>query len=177
MQKDAKCQVMPPKFNYKTTSKSTTPNKFSCFPTVEEEGTEEILEESDNEDKNYEEETVSEKTPAIYSITEKKKNSFAIWQPFIPSNWQENSYQNLPAQPCWKFSLAPPCSSLDPTPTLGPPPATIWSPATPQIHPDQKTTQWQENQSPTRTWKQYREATDCCNYNWNKHWPKSSKMS
>jgi hypothetical protein len=90
MQKGAKQRMTPPKFNYNSTIKMPTAEQVSRFPTVEEEGTEEFLEESDIEDENHTEETASEDTPTICSITEKKKNSFAAWQPFIPSNWQGN---------------------------------------------------------------------------------------
>jgi hypothetical protein len=76
MQNDAKQRVMLPKFNFSSTIKTPTAEQISCLPTLEEEGTEEFLEESDIEDENHAEETISENTPTICSITEKKKNSF-----------------------------------------------------------------------------------------------------
>ncbi len=96
------------------------PEEFSCFPAVEEGGTEEFLDESDNADENYTEETSFENTPMICSITEARKNSpFATWQPFIPSNWQENSSQGSPAQLCWQSSSVQPCFSQEPSTKAG----------------------------------------------------------
>jgi hypothetical protein len=87
---DAKQRVMPQKFNYNSTIKMPTPEEFSYFPAVEEEGTGEFLDKSDNEDESYSEDTDSENTTTISSIAEARKNSpFAAWQPFIPSNWLE----------------------------------------------------------------------------------------
>jgi hypothetical protein len=97
----------------------SAPEKFSSFPAVEEE-TRKFLNESDDEDESYTEEFLNKRdaederytedagfkpTTMIGSLTEAKKNSpFAAWQPFIPSNWQDNSSQSLPAQPYWPFS-------------------------------------------------------------------------
>jgi hypothetical protein len=177
MQNDTKQRVTPPKFNYNSMIKMPTAEQISCSLMVDEAGTEEFLRESDNKDQNYAEETASENV----SITEEKKNSFAAWQPFIPSNWQENFYQNSPAQPCWQFSSEPPCSSLEPTPTIKWHPTTIWGlpissidllppeelikPTSPQIHPEKATKQWQDNQSTEWTWKPYKKAMRSCNYN------------
>jgi hypothetical protein len=71
-QEGAKRQVTPPKFNYNVTIKMPVPEEFSCFPAVEEGGTEEFLDKSD-EDKNYTEETGFENTPMFCSITEARK--------------------------------------------------------------------------------------------------------
>jgi hypothetical protein len=161
MQKYAKQQMTPPNFYYNSMIKIPTAEQISYSPTVEEEGTEEFLEESDNDKENYAEGTAFENTPTICSITEEKENSFAAWQPFIPSNWQGSFYQNSHAQPCWQFSSAPLCSSLEPTPTSGQTPMTTWSPAisvidhlppeetietSPRVHPDKATTPGQDNQ-------------------------------
>jgi hypothetical protein len=120
--------MTPPHFNYNSMIKMPMAEQISYSPTVEEEGTEEFLEESDNEEENYAEGTTFKNTPMICSITEKKKNSFTAWPPFIPRNWQGSFYQNLPAQPSWQFSSAPQCSSLEPTPTAGRTPTTTWGP-------------------------------------------------
>jgi len=101
----AKQRVMPQKFNYNSTIKMPAPDEFSCFPTEEGEGTGEFLDKSDDEDESYTEETDCENTTFISSMVEARKHStFAAWRPFVPSNWQENSSQSLPAQHCWQSS-------------------------------------------------------------------------
>jgi hypothetical protein len=106
------------KFTYNLMIKMQTTEAFSYFPAMEEGGTGEFSDESDDEDKSDTVETECDNTPIISSITEARKNSpLAAWQPFIPSNWQENSSQSSPAQPCWPFSYSPLCSSTRPPAT------------------------------------------------------------
>jgi hypothetical protein len=69
MPTDAKPLVTPPKFNYNLTIKNTTAEKFSCFPTAEEERTDEFLKVSKNQDQTDTEETASENLQSICSIT------------------------------------------------------------------------------------------------------------
>jgi len=107
MPTDAEPRVTPPKFNYNLTIKNTTAEKFSCFPTAEEERTDEFLKVSKNQDQTNTEETASENFQSICSITKNKNNPFAAWRPFIP-NPQEPVYQSSPAQPWWQVSSAPP---------------------------------------------------------------------
>jgi hypothetical protein len=106
--------VTPIKFNYNLMIKLPAPEKFSCFAAVEEEGAEEFLDKNNNRDKKSTEETGLGTTTAISSITSVRENSpFAAWRPFIPSNWQDNSSQNLPAQPYWQLFSAQPCFSQE----------------------------------------------------------------
>jgi hypothetical protein len=114
MQTEAK-QKMPQKFNPNLTREKSAAEKFSCFPTIEEEGaskfsdTEETQSEIDTEEAELE-------TPlqGLYSITEDRRNPFAALRPFIP---QEPVFQNSPAQSWWSVSSPPEYSSLEPTPT------------------------------------------------------------
>jgi hypothetical protein len=83
-----------PKFNHNSMIKRSTAEKFSCFPTAEEEGTNKFPEIGENED----EDANPEKFPSICSINTNQNNPFAAWQPFIP---KEHVYQNSPAQLWW----------------------------------------------------------------------------
>jgi hypothetical protein len=115
MQAEAK-QVTPPKFNQNSTRKNSAAEKFSCFPTLEEEGADEFTDTKDTESEINREKTEFENhLQGICSITENKRNPFAAWGPFIP---QEPVFQNSPAQPWWLASSPPECSSLEPTLTI-----------------------------------------------------------
>jgi hypothetical protein len=101
MQADTKL-VTPPKFNHNSTIKTSTTEKFSCFPTIEEEGADEFTDTEETQSEIDTEETEFENhLQGICSITEDKRNPFATWQPFIP---QEPVFQNSPAQPWWSVS-------------------------------------------------------------------------
>jgi hypothetical protein len=114
MQSDAK-RVMPPKFNHNSTIKRSTAEKFSCFPTTEEEGSDEFADISETQSEINTEEIEFEDHPqSICSITKNKKNPFAAWLPFVPKP-PEPVFQNLPAQPWWPDSSAPHSSSQEPT--------------------------------------------------------------
>jgi hypothetical protein len=185
---NAKQRVTPQKFNYKLTIKMPMVEQISCSPTVDKGGPEEFLEESDNKDENYTEETAFENTPTICSVTAKKKNSFAAWQPFIPSNWQEDSSQNSPAQHYGPLFYSPPCSTQSPA-------TTNWSlqiasidcsplekeeklkPQSSRMHPTKTRGRRQSNQPPEQKWKPYKKERSFYNNNWSKPWPELSKMS
>jgi hypothetical protein len=110
---DAK-RVTPPKFNHNSTIKRSTAEKFSCFPTTEEEGSDEFAEISEIHSETKTDETGFEnQLQGICSITTDKKNPFAAWLPFIPKP-QEPAFQNSSAQPWWPVSSAPQCSSKCP---------------------------------------------------------------
>jgi hypothetical protein len=68
-QEGTKRGVTPPKFNYNSTIKMPAPEKFSCFPAVEEEGAGEFLDKSDTEEENSTKETSFETTTTISNIT------------------------------------------------------------------------------------------------------------
>jgi hypothetical protein len=98
-------QATPTKFNQNLTIKTSVAEKFSCLPTWNEEGPNELT--------DTEEETEFEnQSQGICSITKGKANPFATWQPFNP---QGPVYQNSPAQPWWSDSSPQEYSSLEPT--------------------------------------------------------------
>jgi len=179
---DANQQVTPPKFNYNSTIKDATAEKFSCFPTTGEEGSDKLAEISENQSRTETEETGFENhLQGICSITKDKKNPFAAWRPFIPKQ-EEPAYQNLPAQLWWPVSSAPPCSFQESTLTAISsisclPPEEAIKPTPLQMNPDQTNHQNQIQQSPRQTWKPYRPTARHCKYSWNKHWPELSKTS
>jgi hypothetical protein len=115
MQAEAK-QVTPQKFNQNSTRKNSAAEKFSCFPTIDEDGagkftdTEETQSEINTDRAEFE-------TPlqGIYSITEDRRNPFTAWRPFIP---QEPVFQNSPVQSWLSVSSPPECSLLEPTLTI-----------------------------------------------------------
>jgi hypothetical protein len=116
------------KFNQNSTRKSSATNKFSCFPTIEEEGAsefsdeEDTLSESDHEESELETpsevdaEEAEDETPftGIYSISEERGQAFSAWRPYIPP---EPAFQNSSAQSWWSASSPSEYSSLEPTPT------------------------------------------------------------
>jgi hypothetical protein len=178
-QADAK-RVTPPKFNHHSMIKRSTTEKFSCFPTIEEEGADEFTDAEETQGEIDTEETELENhLQDICSITKAKKNPFAAWRPFIPQP-QEPVFQNLPAQPWWSVSLLPECSSQEPTL------ATILAidcltskeaikPSPPQVHPEQ--TSHQMKQTPQHTGELYKPTTKCYKHSWSRRWPELSRTS
>ncbi len=171
-----------------------TPNKISYLPPVEEEGTGDNFDKSDNEDET--EETSGETTTIINSITEaRKKSPFSGWQPFIPSNWQGRSSQSSPAHPCGPSYSAPPCFSQEPSARTGQHPKTNWCPQissigslqpkrteelkwpSSQTYPAKADRQWRNNQSQKRKWKPCGKEQRSFNNNWSKPWPKWNTTS
>jgi hypothetical protein len=119
--------MTPQKFNQNSTSENSVTAKFSCFPTIEEEGAgkfsdaEDTQSEIDPEEVEFDtqseidtEEAEYETTfQGIYSITEERGKPFAAWQPYIPP---EPVFRNSPAQSWRSVSSLPEYSSLEPTP-------------------------------------------------------------
>ncbi len=103
-------RVMPTKFNQNSTIKTSVAEKFSCFPTLEEEGTDKLTDTEETQSETHTVETELENhSQGICSIIKEKRNPFATWQPFIP---QEPVFQNSPAQPWWSVSSMQEYSSL-----------------------------------------------------------------
>jgi hypothetical protein len=170
--------AMPPKFNQNSTRKNSAAEKFSCFPTLEEEGadeftgTEETQSEIDTENAEFE-------TPlqGIYSITEDKRNPFAACRPFIP---QKPVFQNSPAQSWWSASSPPEYSSLEPTLTsisaidyltleeaIKPIPVPVSTPHTSH----------RMKQPPQHSGKLCKPTTKRYRHSWNRHWPELNRTS
>jgi hypothetical protein len=119
--------MTPQKFNQDLTSESSATGKFSCFPTIGEEGAggfsdeEDTQSEIDPEEVEFEtqseidtEDTEAETTfQGIYIISKERGKPFAAWQPYIPP---EPVFRNLPAQSWWSVSSPPEYSSPEPTP-------------------------------------------------------------
>ncbi len=117
------------KFNQNLTKESQAPNKFSCFPTIEEEGDntflddEVTLSESDPEEFEFELKAPSEvdaknaedKTAfaSIHSISKERGTIFSAWRPYVPP---EPVFGSSSAQSWWSASSL--MASLSPEPTL-----------------------------------------------------------
>jgi len=163
-------RVTPTKFNQNSTSKTSVAEKFSCFPTLNEEGTDELT--------DTEEETEFEnQSQGICSITKEKRNTFATWQLFIP---QEPVSQNSLAQPWWSVSSPQEYSSLEPTLTK------ISSVSCPTLkiaiqQMSLKTSPEQHNhrtkQIPPPMQKLYKPTTKHYRHNWSMRWPELNRTS
>ncbi len=75
--------------------KTSTTRKFSCFPTIPEEGAVKFTDTADYQsDIEIDKSEFKQHFQGINNITEDKKQPFATWQPFIP---QKPVFQNWPA--------------------------------------------------------------------------------
>ncbi len=177
MQAEAK-QVMPPKLNQNSMSKTSAAEKFSCFPTLEEEGADEFTDTEETQSEIDTEETEFENhLQGICSITENKRNPFAAWRPFIP---QEPVFQNSPAQPWWSVSSPPECSSLEPTLTIilaidNSTSKEAIEPIPLQVSTLQ--TNYQRTQTPQHIWELCKPTTKCYRHSWNEHWQELNRTS
>jgi len=173
-------RVTSPKFNHNSTIKRSMAEKFSCFPTIDEEAADKFTDTEETKSEISTEETEFENhLQGICRITTDKKNPFAAWRPFIPQP-QEPVFQNSPAQPWWSVSSPPECSSQEPTL------ATISSidcltskeaikPIPLQVHPEQ--TNHQMKPTSQYTWELYKPTTRCYRHSWSRRWPELSGTS
>ncbi len=194
MQAEAK-QMMPRKFNQKFNQnlmrKNSATNKFSRFPTIEEEGAskfsdkEDTQSESDQEEFEFEtpsevytEEAEGETSfTSIYSISKERGLAFSAWQPYIPP---EPVFQNSSVQSWWSVSSPPEYSSLEPTPTrISAISCSNSGKAIEQTSVPVSTTHTRTRmkQTPQHDWKPYKPATKRYKHKWSKPWPISNRMS
>jgi hypothetical protein len=184
-------KMTPQKFNQNSTSESSATQKFSCFPTIKEEGAGEFSDKEDTQSEIdlevaefktqseiYKEEAEAE-TPflGIYSISEQRIKPFAAWQPYIPP---EPVFRNSPAQSWWSVSSPPEYSSLEPTPTRisAINNSTLGDAIKPmQIPVSTPHTRTRMKQTPQHSWKSYKPITKRYRHRWNKHWPGLNRTS
>jgi hypothetical protein len=188
----AKAKPMTPrefnqKFNQNLTKESQASNKFSCFPTIEEEGDntfsdeEDTLSESDSEEFEFELKAPSEvdakdaedktTSASINSISYKRGTIFSAWRLYIPP---EPVFRSSSA-PSW-WSASSPLASLSPEPTLTRISSINCSDLTIGQTPIPVSTtniKIRMKRSPQQDWKPYKPATKCYKHNWNKPWPES----